>query len=181
MRTPTILGGLLLIASSACAGSQAEQVRDARMDQADARESADEKRADENGKARDKAIDQRHEVAENNIEAVNPPGKSSEEKMVGVSKDRMEFQSDAKTKLDKLGARLSAAQEKITVLGGRAPIGLKGELATASQQYRMLETDVKNLDRTPATSWESTTDQIEKRLASLDDRLGDLTDKIEDV
>jgi hypothetical protein len=93
----------------------------------------------------------------------------------------MKYQSEAKTKLDKLGARLTSAREKIAVLGGRAPIALKGELATAAQQYKMLENDVQTLDKTPASSWESTTEQVEKRMASLEDRVDDLTDRIQDV
>ncbi|HET6332378.1 MAG TPA: hypothetical protein VFG30_04160 [Polyangiales bacterium] len=181
MRTPMIIGALLIVAGSACASSQAEQVRDARMEQADAREKADAKVADNEGKARDEAIEQRHEVVSDNLQATNPPGEGAAQDMVKVSEERMQFQSDAKTKLDKLGARLSAAREKITVLGGRAPISLKEELATTSQQYKTLSDDVKTLDKTPASSWEATTEQVEKRMASLGDRVDDLTGKIEDV
>jgi hypothetical protein len=181
MRTHSIVGALLLLTGSACAGSQAEQVRDARMEQADARADSDTKVAEEKGTARENAIEQRHENVSENIAATNPPGEGAAQNMVQVSEERMQYQSDAKTKLDKLGARLTAAREKIAVLGGRAPIALKGELATASQQYKMLEDDVQTLDKTPASSWESTTNQVEKRLASLEDRVDDLTDRIEAV
>jgi hypothetical protein len=181
MRTHSIVGALLILTGGACAGSQAEQVRDARMEQADARAEADAKTADENGTARENAIEQRHENVSENLQATNPPGESGAQDMVQVSEERMQYQSDAKTKLDKLGARLIAAREKIGVLGGRAPTELKGELATASQQYKMLENDVKTLDKTPASSWESTTEQVDKRMASLEDRVDDLTDRIEDV
>jgi hypothetical protein len=181
MRTHSIVSVLLILTAGACAGSQADKVRDARMEQADARAETDMKSADQSGKARENAIEQRHEAVSENMEATNPPGKSGAKEMVQVSEERMQFQSDAKTKLDKLGARLTAAREKIAVLGGRAPTALKGELATASQQYKMLEDDVKTLDKTPASSWEATTNQVEKRMASLEDRVDDLTDRIESV
>jgi hypothetical protein len=181
MRTHSIVGAILLLASGACAGSQAEQVRDARMEQAEARAQSEVKQADENAEARDRAIEQRHDAVTQNMEATNPPSESAAEDMVQVSKDRMQYQSDAKTKLDKLGARLNEAREKLTVLGGRAPTGLKTEFTTATNEYNMLQKDVKNLDKTPASSWEATTEQLEKRMASLDDRVEDLTDRIEDV
>jgi hypothetical protein len=181
MRTHSIVGAILLLASGACAGSQAEQVRDARMEQAESRAQSDEKQAEQNASARENAIEQRHETVANNIEATNPPGKSSEENMVNISEERMQYQSDAKTKLDKLGARLNEAQEKLTVLGGRAPTALKTEFTTATDEYKMLQQNVKDLDRTPASSWEATTEQLEKRMASLDDRVEHLTDRIEDV
>jgi chromosome segregation ATPase len=181
MRTHSIVGTLLILAGGACAGSQADKVRDARMEQADARAEAETKTAENNGDARENAIEQRHENVSENIQATNPPGERAAQDMVQVSKERMQYQSEAKTKLDKLGARLSAAREKVAVLGGRAPTALKGELATAAQQYKMLENDVQTLDKTPASSWESTTEQVEKRMASLEDRVDDLTDRIEDV
>jgi hypothetical protein len=181
MRTHSIVGAVLLLASGACAGSQAEQVRDARMEQAEARAQSDTEQAEKNATARENAIEQRHESVANNIEATNPPGKGAEEHMVQVSEERMKYQSDAKTKLDKLGARLNEAREKLTVLGGRAPTALKGEFATASDEYNLLQEDVKELDRTPASSWEATTEQLDKRIATLDDRVEDLEDRIEDV
>jgi hypothetical protein len=181
MRTPSIVCTVLILAGGACAGSQADQVRDARMEQADAKADAEMQLAEDDGTARDKAIEQRHEAVNNSMEATNPPGKAAEEDMVSVSEDRMKFQSDAKTKLDKLGARIDSAREKITVLGGKAPTALKSELATASHEYKGLADDVSALDQTPATSWEATTNNVEKRIASLDERVDELTDKIEDV
>jgi hypothetical protein len=181
MRTHTIIGALLIIAGSACASSQGERVRDARMEQAEAREASDSKVADNAGEARDEAIEQRHDNVSENLAATNPPAEGAAQDMVKVSEERMQYQSDAKTKLDKLGARLNAAREKLTVLGGRAPTALKDELGTASQQYKMLSDDVRSLDKTPASSWEATTGQVEKRMSSLGERVDDLTDKIEDV
>jgi hypothetical protein len=181
MRTQSIVGALLILTGSACAGSQAEKVRDARMEQADARAEAETTTAENKGSARENAIEQRHEKVSENIEATNPRGEGAAQDMVQVSEERMKYQSEAKTKLDKLAARLTSAREKIAVLGGRAPIALKGELATAAQQYKMLENDVQTLDKTPASSWESTTEQVEKRMASLEDRVDDLTDRIQDV
>lgn len=181
MRAQLIVGALLIVTGSACAGSQAEQVKDARMERADQQQSSDTQIAEANGEARDKAIEQRHETATDNISATNPPAEGAEKELVQVSEERLKFQSDAKTELDKVGAKLNAAREKLTVLGGKAPTSLREELATTSQQYKSLSDDVKTLDKTPTTSWEARTDQVEKRLTQLKDRVEDLTDKIEDV
>jgi len=181
MRAKSIVGAVLIIAGSACASSQAEQVRDARDEQADARQKSETQIAEENGDARDKAIEQRHDAASDNISAANPPGESGQKELVQVSEDRLKFQSETKTELDKVGAKLDAAREKLTILGSRAPTSLREELATTSQQYKSLQDEVKTLDRTPTTSWESRTDQVKKGLSQLKDRVESLTDKIEDV
>lgn len=181
MRAQSVIGALLILTGSACASSQAEQVRDARDEQANARQDSQTQLAEQNGEARDKAIEQRHDAVSSNIDATNPPGESGAQNLVQVSEERLKYQSDKKTELDKVGAKIEAAREKLTVLGGKAPTALREELATTSQQYKNLQDDVKSLDKTPASNWEARTDQVDKQLSLLKDRVDDLTDKIEDV
>ena len=181
MRKYLIICAALSLAGAACASSQGEQVRDARMAQTEERAEANESAVESQASAREDAIDKNYDQRAENAAESNRPGADAAEEMVGVSKERAEFQSEAKENLDKLAVRIDAAHEKIDVLGGKAPTALKGELATTMQQYKMLQQDVTNLDETGASTWESTTDDIDKRIAKLDDRVEDLTEAINDV
>jgi chromosome segregation ATPase len=181
MRTQWIVCAGVTLLASACAGSQGEEVRDARMEQAEARADANETAVEEQATAREDVIEQRHEQHAANIENRNAPGEEASEDMADITQQRAEFRSEAKEELDKLAVRISAAEEKLLVLGGRAPTQLKGEFATTLQQYKTLERDVTDLEETPPVAWESTTEAIDKRMATLDDRVEELTDAIDDV
>lgn len=171
----------LLAAGAGCAGSQAEQVRDARSEQADAQADAREESAERRGDAREDSIDRTANANEDTIAAADGPAEGANKDLAEVSKDRSVYQSEAQTRVDKLGARLDAATQKLNVLGGRAPTPLKTELATTWQQYKMLKEDVQGLNTTAPTEWEARTSKIDDRIALLDDRIKELTDSIEGV
>lgn len=183
MKKQSILGAVLILtgSASACAGSHSDQVQDARMKEADELAASDKQVADENAKSRDRAIEQRYNAVSANLEATNPPDKSAAQEHANVSKERLEYQSDAKTKLDKLGAELNEAHAKIEILGGKAPSSIKSEFVTTTEQYKSLEDEVKSLDKTPPSEWKATTNQVDKRMSNLEDRIDDLIGKIEDV
>lgn len=181
MHKHLILWSVSILAVAGCAGSQAEQVKDARMEQTEAQAKATEKSVEHQADTREKSIDRAADATEQNVEAANPPGESATKELVEVSKDRATYQSEAETRVDKLGVKIEAAAKKLSVLGGRAPTSLKTELSTATQEYKLLKQDVGSLDKTPTTEWESKTSKIEDRIAQLDERVGDLTTKIEDV
>lgn len=171
----------ILTGASACASSQAEQVKDARMEQTEARAQADENAIEQRSASREDAVERAYDSQEQNIAAANQPGENASQQLVEVSKDRAIYQSEAETRLDKLGVRIDAATEKLTVLGSRAPTSLKTELKTATQEYNMLKQDVSKLDKTPTTDWEPMTTKLEDRMTALDSRVDDLTESIEDV
>jgi hypothetical protein len=172
---------VLALASGACASSQGEQVKDARMEQADALADRRAEAVDEQASARNNDIEKRHDVAAEQIAESNTPGKSATQDLADVSEERTLYQSKAKAKLDKLAVRINAAHEKLVALGPKAPTGLQTDLQTAVEEHKLLERDVANLRTAPASSWEATTDKLEHRMSSLDDRVSKLTDKIQDV
>lgn len=175
-------GLLVLIASAgACGGSsQGEQVRDARKEQVDERADAQENSVERDADARDQAIDKRADKREDAIDAANRPGEDASEDLVGVAKERADYQSSARERLDKFGVRINAADQKIQIMGTHAPSKLKGELQTASKQYEQMKEEVTTLDRTPPDRWETTTKQLEERESGLDERLDKLEDKLDD-
>jgi hypothetical protein len=171
----------LVLAAGACAGSQAEQVKDARMEQAAAHADNRENRVEQASSAREESLDKAYDRRGESIAAANPPAEGAAEELNEVAKDRALYQSQAETRVDKIGVRIDEAAKKINLLGNRAPIGLSTQLKTATTEYQMLRKDIGELERTPTTSWESMTSNLDKRLSALDSRVEDLQDQIEDV
>jgi chromosome segregation ATPase len=180
MRKSWLIGAVLALATGACAGSQGEQVRDARMEQAEAQADSREQAVNTTEDTREEAIEQRADATKQRLDDTNPPAADAQKELVDVNEERATYQSQAKAKLDKLGVRLDEATQKISVLGSKAPTALKGELATTTRQYRSLERDVISLDQTPPSSWESTTEAIDERISTLDSRVSELSDGIEE-
>ncbi|HKP59027.1 MAG TPA: hypothetical protein VJV78_20035 [Polyangiales bacterium] len=181
MHRYSVIGVALALAGAGCASTQTERVRDARMEQVSENADAREKATDANATAREDSIKQQHEAAHDNIAAANPPAEGASQELVKVSEERATYQTEAKARLDKLGIRIDAASQKLSVLGTRAPTALRDELKTTSTEYQSLERDVNSLNQTPTTSWEATTARIDQRLKSLDARVTNLSDHIEDV
>lgn len=170
-----------LMAAGACAESQAEQVKDARMEQAEARAKVNEDNVDQASKAREKSLDRAYDSRDESIGRANQPDENAKQELNEVSKDRAMYQSQAQTRVDKLGVRINEAAQKIQVLGARAPTGLRTELQTATTEHNLLKHDIDSLSNTRTTDWEALKSDIDHRLSALDDRLKSLNDKIEDV
>jgi chromosome segregation ATPase len=170
-----------LMAGAACAESQADQVKDARMEQAEARAKTNEENVEQASKAREKSIDGAYDARDESIGQANRPDENATQTLNGISKDRAQYQSQAKTRLDKLGVRINEAAQKIEVLGSRAPTNLRTELQTATTEHNLLKNDIDTLNNTRTTDWESLKSEIDNRLSGLDTRLKNLNDKIVDV
>jgi len=82
----------LLTGAAACAGSQAEQVKDARMEQTDARADATETSVERAAESREAATERAYDAIEQNIAAAKPPGESATQELAEVSKDRTLYQ-----------------------------------------------------------------------------------------
>ena len=172
--------GLLLLCA-ACAGTQGEEVRDARMERIDANAEAQRENIGERQDARAERIDQQYEQRQERIESSNVPAEDANETLVEIQKQRAQYESQTTARLNKLAARINAAQQKIDVLGPRAPLQLKTSLDTAAKQYDLLKTDVMKLDSTPPSDWDATKQDVENRLSKLDERVSQLDASIQDV
>ena len=171
----------LPVLAAACASSHAEQVRDARMErveeQAEARNDQVEQRED----ARKKAIDQQYQAREDGVKAENAPGSDQSAKLLELSKERSEYQSEKRTQLDKLAVRIQAAQQKISVLGNRAPTKLQSQLQAAQTEHQNLQQELGKLGEVQSTAWEGQKSRLNDRVSNLEDRVSKLSDDIDDV
>lgn len=171
----------LLLAAGACASSQAEQVKDARIGQTEAQAEASEHSVDQAGQARQESVDHAHDARGERIADANRPGENATEELNEVARDRAKYQTDAKTRVSKLRVRIDEAAKQVGVLGDRAPAKVRDELKTANTEYTLLKQDVDKLDNTKTTDWESKTSQIDQRISQLSDRVDNLKESIDDV
>jgi hypothetical protein len=169
------------MASAACAESQAEQVRDARMEQANARADATEKNVEQSAEAREKSLKLEYDARQEAIAREKQPAAGATQDLNDIAKVRALYRTQAATRVDKLGVRIHEAAQKIDVLGSKAPTTLRTELSTATTEHDTLKQDIDKLDNSRTTDWESLKSQIDQRLSSLDARVSDLNDSIEKV
>jgi hypothetical protein len=180
-RTSALSACLPLLLGVACARGQGEKVRDARMAQIDAQAEVETKAIEEQSAARASGVDARFQAEQQAVQNANPPGEGATEDLVKIAEQRAKYKSDAQARLDKLNVRLRAEQQKIEVLGGRAPSSLQRTWQTASTEHNALLQDVSKLDQVTPDRWAATKDQLESRISSLDDRIKSLNDAIDDV
>ena len=181
MRIHTTLCALLIVSGAACASSQAEQVKDARMEQTDARTTRATRAIENREAARDEAIDKKTDIARANIEEAGGTDESASKQMLDVTKDRASYQSKAQARLETIGVRIHAAREKLAAVGPKASIQLQDELKAIEKEHKLLKQDYLNLPESSAANWESAKNKLDDRLTALNERLKDLTDKIENV
>lgn len=182
MRTHSFVCSLLIAAgAAACASSQAEQVRDARMEKIDEQTVASTRAIEDRQEAREDAIENRYDMAAKSVEDSNRPDESVAMKRLELAQDRAAYESKAQGRIETIGVRLRAAEQKLETLGPHAPVKLQAELELLQKERRILEKDVKDLPESPDQNWETTKDTLDDRLSNLNDRVKELTDSIEDA
>jgi hypothetical protein len=185
MRTHFVLSVVLATAGAACAGSQAEQVRDARNEQID-QTTVDRTRAiEDREQANVRGIDKEKELTNDQIDQV--ADKHSDEdvdtakKVVDATSDRATYQTKATARVQTIGVRLDAAQTKLKELGSNAPKNNVSEIQTLRREHSVLVRDLNALPEVPAATWESEHEQLDKRISELNRRVKLLTESIEDA
>jgi hypothetical protein len=181
MRKNTLLYVALILFGGACAESHAEQVRDARLSQADDHAKVREHTVEQQAKERDEVIKDRYDSLRQAAAQSDEPDADETENLLKLSQDRAQYQSKAQEQLDKLSVRIDAAQQKINVLGGRAPLALTTDLKTARQEHQTLEQEFIALRSVRSPNWESNKDRLEQRLSKLEGRVSRLSDDIENA
>jgi chromosome segregation ATPase len=176
------VAAILFGGAGACASSShGDQVRDARIAQADDTAHARERAVETTAEERAEAIDQRYDTLRKEVANSDHPDANEADRLLKLSQERAEYQSDAQEQLDKLAVRIDAAQQKISVLGDNAPAALREDLRTTRQEHTTLAQELATLRAVRSPSWESDKDRIEHRISELKDRVGKLDDKIENA
>jgi hypothetical protein len=178
MKTAKMLGLALPLFAVGCAESQAQQVKEARLQQVEDRADANSDAVKDQQNARTGAIDAQANSHDRSVASANRPDEKPTRELVGVEKDRALYRSNTQAKLDTLAVRINEAQQKLTVLGPRAPTALHTELQTAVKEHDMLKRQIDGLDDTSPIDWDRTTKSIDEQLSALGDRVSQLSDSI---
>jgi len=181
MRTQPIVSLLLCLSGAACASSQADQVRDARMEQIDEQTVARTRVIEDRQEAREEAIERNYDSAKTNVDREKRPDKDKALDMLDVSEDRALYQSKAVGRMETIRVRIDAARSKLSTVPAAQQEPLQRDLAALETEYQQREQEVQSFPMTPATNWEDNMEALDERITNLNTHVKALTDAIEDV
>ena len=182
MRIQSMMCLILCVSGSACASSQADQVRDARMEQIDTQTVARTRVVEDRQEARENAIEQNYDSAKTNVDHSGRQGddKDAAHDMLNVSEERALFQSKAVGRLETIRVRIDAARKKLGVGESTTKEPLQHELAAVEQDYQHMQHEVQAFANAPSDNWESNMEALDARLTHLNTRVKSLTGSIEE-
>jgi hypothetical protein len=186
MSNHLLLSIILATATAACASNpQGEKVRDAHNE-----------RIDQNTVERTRAIEQREEANVEGIEKervltnkqidAHKDTHAEEDikdakRVMDVSAERATYQTKANARVETIGVRLEAIQQKLRALGTAAPKNNVSEIETLRKEHSVLKRDLNALPEVPAATWEAEHEALDQRISELNRRVKLLTDTIEDA
>lgn len=177
MRTHSWICALCVLAGSACgASTQAERVRNARIETIDTQTVAKTRAIEEQQEAREAAIQQHHDLAKAN--AAKTSGGTSDAAL-NMAEERALYQSNARGRVETIGVRIEAARKKLGAMNGKAPMDMRAQLDALQSVHERMQMEVDSLQTTPEAQWRSTKQAVDDRLTQLDERVKTLTNAIE--
>lgn len=185
MRNHLVFTIILTLAGAACAGSQAEQARDAHNERIDDKTVARTRAIENREQATVDQIDREHEQTKEEIDAHSDTHAQRDiddaKKVVDRSTDRATYQTKATARVQTIAVRIDAAQQKLSSLGATAPKNDVSEIQSLRKEHSVLVKDLNTLPEVPASTWEAEHEALDKRISELNRRVKLLTESIEDA
>ena len=166
---------------AACAGSQASQMTEKQMARIERHEDTQIKTVEKQTDKRQATIDKNFEAERQALSGGNMPDADRSAKMLDEAKDRSDYHVQTRAELDKLAVRIKAAQEKVRVLGPKAPDPVRQELNKIATERSTLQEQLAEMTEAAPSGWEVTKSTMDDRISNLDTRLSDLTSAIDDA
>lgn len=176
-----VIVSLLCVSATACASSQAEQVRDARMEQIDAQTVARTRVIEDRQEAREEAIERNYDSAKANVERGGQPNKEAAKDALEASEERALYQSKAVGRMETIRVRIDAARNKLPTAKLSAQEPLRRELLSSESEFQGLQQKVQNFPNAPADDWHRAMESLDDRITQLNERVKSLTAAIEDA
>jgi len=178
MRTYSWVCAVLVLTGAACgASTQAQRVREARIEHIDQQTVAKTRVIEDRQQARADTISRNHDLAKANL----PKGQdnTATEQNLELSEDRALYESKARGRIDTIGVHLEAARKKMGAENGRAPADMRAKLEALEAVKDRMDQEVRDLPSTPDAQWPYVKQGVDDRLSSLNERVKDLTQQIE--
>jgi preprotein translocase subunit SecD len=183
MRIHFVLSLVVATAGAACASSQAEQVKDAHNERIDDNTVARTRTIEDQEAARVEGIDREKESTERQLDDASETHSKQDvddaKKVVEDSSDRATYQTKATARIQTIGVRIDAAQQKLKALGAKAPANQSSELESLRREHALLSRDLKALPEIPASNWDKEHEALDKRISELNRRVKLLTESAE--
>ena len=179
MRTQAIVSVMWCLCGVACASSQAEQVRDARMEQIDAQTVARTRLIEDRQEAREEAIERSYDSAKTDVDHQKRPDKEAAKDMLDLSEQRALYQSKAVARMETIRVRIDAARSKLATVPPTKHENLRRELAGVEREFQERDQQVQSFPNAPAANWEDDMEALDDRITDLNTRVKAVTDAIE--
>ena len=166
---------------AACAGSQANQMTEKQMARIERHEDTQIETVDKQMDKRQAIVDENFAAQKDAVSDSNRPDAERSAKMLDEAKDRSDYHVQTRAELDKLAVRIKAAQEKVKVLGPKAPDPVRRELSKISTEQSTLQEQLAEMTEAAPTGWEAVKSTMDDRISELDTRLSDVTSAIDDA
>jgi hypothetical protein len=180
MRIQSMMCLILSVGGAACASSQADQVRDARMEQIDEQTVARTRVVEDRQEARENAIEQNYDSAKTNVDDSRSGDKDAAHDRLEASEERALFQSKSVGRLETIRVRIDAARKKLGVASTPTKAPLQRELSALETEYQHMQQEVQAFPNAPNENWESAMEALDARLTHLNTRVKSLTGSIEE-
>lgn len=179
MRIHGMMCLLLSVSGIACASSQADQVRDARMEQIDAQTVARTRVIEERQDAREEAIEQNYDSAKTNVDNSKRGDKDAAQNMLETSEERALFQSKSVGRLETIRVRMDAARKKLEMAEPARRQQLSRELDAVEKEYQHMQQEVQAFPNAPEENWQASMEALDSQLTHLNTRVKSVTGFIE--
>ena len=141
---------------------------------------AAEQRADERVAEAENTRDYKVEVTENKADAKMSEVSALENK-VEMSEDRQVYTTEARTRLQKIDIRLDEAEAKADIKDESSRIDFDNAIKAAKDERAEIENDFEGISEVPDESWDDTVARMNDKLDSLENRVDELIDMIEEA
>lgn len=179
MRTYSWICAVCLLTGAGCgASTQAQRVREARIENIDQQTMAKTRAIEDRQEAREEVIERNHDLAKANLPKSSDAATPSEQSLA-LSEERALYESKARGRIDTIGVRLEAARKKIGAENGRAPADMRAKVDALEAVKDRMDQEVRDLPSTPDAKWANVKQGVDARLNGLNDRVKDLTQQIE--
>jgi hypothetical protein len=169
-----------VLTGAACgASTQAERVREARIETIDQQTVAKTRAIEDKEAARQEVIERNHDLAKANLPKGDDSAANASEQTLALSEDRALYESKARSRIDTIGVRLEAARKKMGAENGRAPADMRAKIEALEAVKDRMDQEVRDLPATPDAQWTDVKRGVDERLTSLNERVKDLTQHIE--
>jgi hypothetical protein len=179
MRIHGMMCLLLSVSGIACASSQADQVRDARMEQIDSQTVARTRVIEERQDAREDAIEQNYDSAKTNVDNSKRGDKDAAHGLLDSSEERALFQSKAVGRVETIRVRIDAARKKLEMAEPARKELLSRELDAVEREYQHMQQEVQAFPNAPEANWEASMEAIDSQLTHLNTRVKSVTGSIQ--